>query len=32
MSSNPSVIVSFSRSMPANALKAEPVAARHPEQ
>src|SRR6266516_7822519 len=31
-SSSPSVIVSFSRSIPANALKAEPVAARHPEQ
>src|SRR6266540_7388264 len=29
---NPSVIVSFSRSIPANALKADPVAARHCEQ
>jgi hypothetical protein len=26
------VIASFSRSIPANALKAEPVAARHSEQ
>ena len=32
ISSSPSVIVSFSRSMPANGLKAEPVAARHSEQ
>ena len=31
-SSSPFVIVSFCRSIPANALKAEPVAARHPEQ
>ena len=30
--SAPSVISSFSRSMPANALNAEPVAARHLEQ